>query len=157
VDTGLSVITRTLQAASKRAASRQTTKQTAEDANEARQVPYSVVFVARPGKPSSFNSHFPQLIALASLNSGTSSEAIRLVGFSGNCEEQLTVALGIPRVSCVAIRPDAPHSRPLIDFVQQHVPKVEISWLGPRDHLEFLPTRINNVEMPIGKAKVKRA
>jgi ribonuclease P/MRP protein subunit POP3 len=114
--------------------------------------PYAVVFVARSGQSSAFHCHFPQIVALAA-QARPPDNPIRLVGFSKACEDRLSAALGIPRVSSVALREDAPHAKGLIDFVREHVAPVEISWLREAQSGEFLETKIDGVPTKIGTKK----
>ncbi|KAK0623401.1 hypothetical protein B0T14DRAFT_425810 [Immersiella caudata] len=117
--------------------------------------PYSVVFVARSGQSSSFHCHFPQMVAVAS-NSTPSSPAIRLVGFSKACEERLSAALGIPRVSSIGLREGAPQARGLIDYAREHVEPIDVAWLEQARTARYQETKINPVPTKIGTAKEKR-
>ncbi|KAK7940915.1 uncharacterized protein PG986_013302 [Apiospora aurea] len=110
VDIGLTTVTRYLQEPSIR------THDTTEPCRR-----YSVIFVARSGQPSGINSHLPQMVAAASGLQPPQSP-IRLVGFSRSCEQHLTSALGIPRVSCIGVMEDAPNSKALFDFIHKRVP-----------------------------------
>ncbi len=114
--------------------------------------PYAVVFVARSGQSSAFHCHFPQIVARASQSRPTDSP-IRLVGFSKACEDRLSAALGIPRVSSVALREDAPHSKGLVDFVREHVAPIEVSWLREVQSGNFLETKIDGVPTKVGTKK----
>lgn len=114
--------------------------------------PYSVVFVARSGQSSAFHCHFPQMVALAA-QSQPADSAVRLVGFSKACEDRLSEVLGIPRVSSIALREDAPLAKGLVDFVREHVAPVEISWLREVGAARFLETKIDAVPTKIGSKK----
>lgn len=116
--------------------------------------PYSAVFVARSGQSSAFTCHFPQMVAVAS-SAAPSGTATRLVGFSKSCEERLSAALGIPRVSCVAVREGAPQAKGLIDYVREHVGVIDMAWLEQARAADFQDTKINAVPMKVGKAKKK--
>ncbi|KAK0669514.1 hypothetical protein QBC41DRAFT_108084 [Cercophora samala] len=135
VDVGLSHISRTLQGMSDKDAK-----------------PYSVVFVARSGQSSAFHCHFPQMVALAS-QSQPPENAVRLVGISKACEDKLSAALGIPRVSSIALREDAPQAKGLIDFVREHVKPVEAAWLKEARAGKYLATKIDAVPTKIGVKK----
>ncbi|KAK4661483.1 RNase P and RNase MRP subunit [Podospora pseudopauciseta] len=135
VDVGLSHISRTLQTMS------------GKDAK-----PYSVVFVARSGQSSAFHCHFPQMVALAS-RSQPPEKAVRLVGISKACEDKLSAALGIPRVSSIALREDAPQAKGLVDFVREHVKPVEVAWLKEARAGQYLDTKIDAVPTKIGVKK----
>ncbi|TLD30512.1 hypothetical protein PspLS_02338 [Pyricularia sp. CBS 133598] len=117
--------------------------------------PYSMILVARSGHSSAFHSHFPQMVAMAS-KSRPDQPAIRLLGFSKSCEDRLSDCLGVPRVSSVALRAGAPLSKPLIEFVQQHVPIIEIPWVEEVT-AGYQETKIKTVEAPVGRKKQRVA
>lgn len=155
VDVGLSKISRELQAMSSRdernppseASSNLKEKEPKADTR-----PYAIVFVARSGQPSTFHSHFPQIVALAA-QSQPADKAIRLVGFSKACADRLSAALGIPRVSSVGLRGDAPQAKGLVDFVREHVAPVDVAWLREARAGKFLETKIDAVPTKIGVKK----
>ncbi|KAL2164469.1 hypothetical protein VTH06DRAFT_3685 [Thermothelomyces fergusii] len=147
VDVGLSVISRTLQAMSGREGSN---GEGVEHKSSTR--PYSVVFVARAGQSSAFHCHFPQMVALAA-QSQPPDRAVRLVGLSKACEDRLSTALGIPRVSSIGLREDAPQAKGLIEYVREHVEPVEIAWLREARAGRFLETKIDAVPTKIGAKK----
>ncbi|TLD15488.1 uncharacterized protein PgNI_01303 [Pyricularia grisea] len=113
--------------------------------------PYAMILVARSGHSSAFHSHFPQMVAMAS-QSRPNQPAIRLVGFSKSCEDRLSDCLGIPRVSSVALRAGAPLSKPLIGFVRQNVPAIEIPWVE-EVAAGYQETKIKTIEAPVGRKK----
>lgn len=119
--------------------------------------PYSVIIVARSGQSSAFHCHFPQMVALAS-KSQPREKAIRLVGLSKPCEEKLSAALGIPRVSSIALRDDASELqvKGLVEFVRERVAPVSIAWLEEASSGQYRATNIEEVRVKIGQAKVKR-
>jgi ribonuclease P/MRP protein subunit POP3 len=116
--------------------------------------PYSVVFVARSGQSSAFNCHFPQMVATAA-QSQPADRTVRLVGFSKACEDRLSAALGIPRVSSIGLREDAPQVKGLVDFVRQHVAPVDVSWLREAQSAKFLATKIDAVATKVGAKKLR--
>ncbi|KAK7970336.1 hypothetical protein PG996_001233 [Apiospora saccharicola] len=134
VDIGLTTVTRGLQEPS--AMSRDTIESSRQ---------YSVIFVARSGQPSGINSHLPQMVAAAS-GLRPSQSPIRLVGFSKSCEQRLTSALGIPRVSCIGVSGDAPNSKALIDFVHKRVPVIDVAWLREAVSGGYKDTKIKTIE-----------
>jgi len=147
VDIGLSRICRNLQDMSRRKPSE------AKPSPPDQQAGYSVVFVSRASKSSAFGSHFPQMLALASRSS---EKPVRLVGFSSKaCEDRLAAALGIPRVSSLALREGAPQAKGLLDFLQDHVPPVEVIWLDEARRGEYLATNIESIQTKVGP-KVKK-
>ncbi|KAM7201758.1 hypothetical protein V8F20_004719 [Naviculisporaceae sp. PSN 640] len=119
--------------------------------------PYSIIFVARSGQSSAFHCHFPQMVALAS-KSQPVEKAIILVGFSKSCEGKLSEALGIPRVSSIALRGDAPELqvKGLLDYVRDHVPLVEVAWLEEARLGKYRETNIEGVPTKIGQSKTKK-
>ncbi|EEY22715.1 conserved hypothetical protein [Verticillium alfalfae VaMs.102] len=135
VDIGLSAITRNLQ---------EHVSQNVDSVG-ATKLPYALIFVARSGQASAFNSHYPQLVAVAS-QSSSSNHSIRLVGYSKPCAPALSASLGIPRVSSVGIRHGAPLSKPLIDFVQNCVPPITIPWLSEAETGQYRHTRLVSEE-----------
>ncbi|KAL2018793.1 hypothetical protein VTK56DRAFT_351 [Thermocarpiscus australiensis] len=155
VDVGLSKVSRTLQAMSSTVrigpsaggGASQHEELSAPDTK-----PYSVVFVARSGQSSAFHCHFPQMVALAA-QSQSAEKAVRLVGFSKSCEERLSAALGIPRVSSIGLREDAPQAKGLVDFVRERVAPVEVSWLREARSAKFLETKIDAVPTKVGTKK----
>ncbi|KAL2181641.1 uncharacterized protein P884DRAFT_189804 [Thermothelomyces heterothallicus CBS 202.75] len=147
VDVGLSAISRTLQAMSGRETPN---REEAEPKGCSR--PYSVVFVARAGQSSAFHCHFPQMVALAA-QSQPPDKAVRLVGLSKACEDRLSTALGIPRVSSIGLREDAPQAKGLVEYVREHVAPVEIAWLREAQGGRFLETKIDAVPTKIGVKK----
>ncbi|ROW12761.1 hypothetical protein VMCG_00271 [Cytospora schulzeri] len=157
VDVGLSNITRNLESS---AAASSTTKDDGklEDLKvSTKSGPYSVVFVARSGRPSPFFTHFPQMVAVAS-KSQKLEEPIRLVGLSKSCEDRLGACLGIPRVSSLGIRMDnTAQSKALIDFVRKRVPPVEAPWLEETAEVKFHETKINTIQAPVGNKRQKKA
>jgi ribonuclease P/MRP protein subunit POP3 len=92
------------------------------------------------------------MVALAA-QSQSPEKAVRLVGLSKACEDRLSTALGIPRVSSIALREDAPQAKGLIDFVREHVAPVRISWLQEARSAKFLETKIDAVPTRIGNKK----
>lgn len=156
VDLGLSKISRTLQAMSSKGKPGPSPKEVPfkqeEPDSSADSRPYAVVFVARSGQSSAFHCHFPQMVALAA-QSQTTDKATRLVGFSKACEDRLSAALGIPRVSSIALREDAPQAKGLVDFVREHVAPIEVTWLREAQSFKFLETKIDAVPTKVGTKK----
>ncbi|KUI62722.1 hypothetical protein VP1G_09843 [Cytospora mali] len=155
VDVGLSNITRNLE--SHAAASSKAEHDIVGDRRDStRTGPYSVIFVARSGPPSAFFSHFPQMVAVAS-KSQQVEEPVRLVGFSRSCGDKLGACLGIPRVSSLGLRMDnTAQSKALVDFVRKRVPPIEAPWLEENAGVKFHETKINTLQVPIGKKRQKR-
>ncbi|KAL2259797.1 hypothetical protein VTK26DRAFT_6390 [Humicola hyalothermophila] len=157
VDVGLSQISRGLQTMSskdgRKAPPGDATTQQSKPINP-KDKPYSVVFVARSGQSSAFHCHFPQMVALAARSQPTET-ALRLVGLSKACEERLSAALGIPRVSSIGLREDAPHAKGLVDFVRERVAPIQVAWLEEARSAKFLETKIDAVPTRIGTKKIR--
>jgi ribonuclease P/MRP protein subunit POP3 len=156
VDLGLSKISRTLQAVSgkgkPRPWSEEAPSKLGEPDSSADTRPYAVVFVARSGQSSAFHCHFPQMVAFAA-QSQSADKATRLVGFSKACEDRLSAALGIPRVSSIALREDAPQAKGLVDFVREHVAPIDVAWIQEARSSNFLETKIDAVPTKVGTKK----
>lgn len=147
IDIGFNSITRRLQEATASSSNRST------EAKPSR-TPYSVVVVSRGDQTAAFNSHFPQMVASASVAVGPN-DKIRLVGFSKACSERLSATLGIARVSSLAIESDAPGSEALVDFVRKSVAPVQVSWLSEARDRRYNATKINTIETTVGAKRVK--
>ncbi|KAH7041163.1 uncharacterized protein B0I36DRAFT_20097 [Microdochium trichocladiopsis] len=153
IDVGLVAVTRRLQNLSKDTRADPPKIQllaTGED--KAVQRPCAAVFVARASQPSILNSHLPQLIAVAS-QALPDEEPIRLFGISKSCEARLSDALGIPRVSCIAMDADAPGAKTILSFVRERVPPVTLEWLAVARSGEYQTTNIKHVATTIGARK----
>ncbi|KAI2630711.1 hypothetical protein GGR54DRAFT_635318 [Hypoxylon sp. NC1633] len=148
VDVGLTNVTRRLQ--------EMTSKDSDDEPNiedrlpdQEAPAPYSAIFVARSGQPNALNGHLPQMVAVAS-KSHFARTPIRLVGLSKSCEDRLSEALGIPRVSCIGLRENAPNAKALVEFTRQHVPIIEVQWLEEAKRAEHRETKINLIETSVG-------
>jgi ribonuclease P/MRP protein subunit POP3 len=157
VDIGLSTVTRSLQAS----AARDGTSAQAGDSDVVMsdgardgQI-YSAVFVARAGYPNVLSNHLPQMVAVASA-SHSSSPPTRLVGLSKACQDRLSDALGIPRVSCIGLREGASNSKALLDYTREHVPVTVGAWLREAHDADYKDTKINTIETTVGTSKQKR-
>ncbi|KAF5609703.1 rnase subunit pop3 [Fusarium pseudoanthophilum] len=145
IDVGLNSITRNLQLY---------LQQETESMEHEPYRQYSMVFVARGDQASTFNCHFPQMIGAASRK--TSSERkTRLVGLSKPCSERLSSCLGVPRVSSVAIRMDAPGAGALQEFVMKKVEPIEASWLDVSSDVQYLAPKINAIETTVGPKRAR--
>ncbi|KAF4978373.1 hypothetical protein FZEAL_5232 [Fusarium zealandicum] len=122
IDVGLNCITRNLQTLS---------QGNAESMTDEPQRQYAMMVAAS-------SKHLPP------------EDKIRLVGFSKPCSERLSVCLGVPRVSSIAIIKDAPGAGALLELVTKIVAPVEAAWLdGSRDS-QYLATKINAIETTAG-------
>ncbi|KAI1326374.1 hypothetical protein F5Y16DRAFT_375091 [Xylariaceae sp. FL0255] len=155
VDIGLSSVTRGLQ---KMVADGNDTAKSPEDEQSTNSTAagpcYSLIFVPRSAQPTTLSSHLPQMVAVAS-KAHPSRTPPRLVGFSKACEDRLSEALGIPRVSCIGLHDDALNAKPLVDFARAHVPIVEVPWLEEASRGEYRDTKIDRFNTVIG-TKQKR-
>ncbi|KAI1143857.1 hypothetical protein F5Y05DRAFT_8499 [Hypoxylon sp. FL0543] len=152
VDVGLTTVTRHLQEMAIKAQSVKSDMEDKSPSQDAANPSYSVIFVARSGHPNALNVHLPQMVAVAS-KSDPQQPPIRLVGLSKSCRDRLSESLGIPRVSCVGLRDQAPNSKALVEFVRQHVPAVEIRWLEEARQAKHRGTNINAIETFVGSKK----
>lgn len=147
IDIGFNSITRRLQEA---------TASNSAHISEARsnKPPYSMVFVSRGDQTAAFNSHFPQMVASASVEAAPN-DKIRLVGFSKACSDRLSATLGIARVSSLAVESEAPGAEALLDFVRKNVSPVQVSWLSEAQDGRYRATKINTIETTVGAKRVK--
>lgn len=153
VHVGLSNITRNLQLCAIPTAA---DAEAREDGDTTSPNPYSIIFVSRSGAPSSFFSHLPQMVAVAS-RSQQLAEPIRLVGFSKDNEERLSACMGIPRVTSVALcAGNIAQLKAVADFVRERVPAIEAPWLTETAKGVYHETKINTIQVPIGKKRQKR-
>lgn len=139
VDVGLSAITRRLQGL----ASAEHTSSVSSSTSH--RDTYSLIFVARSGQSSAFNGHFPQMVAVAS-HATPDTAPIRLVGYSKSCADRLSASLGIPRVSSIGIRREAPGSDALVSYVQRCVAPVVVPWLAEAGKAEFRASHVKSEE-----------
>lgn len=154
IDVGLSSITRSLGATATLELAEASTA-SGDDAR-VKDAPYTMVFVARGDQPSTFNCHFPKMVA-ASCSKVQSDDRTRLVGFSKPSSERLSRCLDVARVSSVAVRRDAPGAGPLWDFVRQRVKPIEASWLESETWSTYKSAKINSMETIIGPKKTRTA
>jgi ribonuclease P/MRP protein subunit POP3 len=85
-------------------------------------------------------------------------QPIRLVQLPSGSEKRLSLALGLPRASSIAVLEGAPYSKHLLDLVQELVPVIEVSWLEQARKAQYLPVKINTIltTTPIGKNKPEK-
>lgn len=156
VDVGLSRITRSL-GANTTSSPTQSTAVAEGSAQAPRQdptSPYAMVFVARGDQTSTFNCHFPKMVA-ASCTKSRVDDRTRLVGFSKPSSERLSRCLNVARVSSIAVRRDAPGTGPLWDFVKQRVQPIEAPWLGAEASDSYKGAKINSTETTVGPKKIR--
>ncbi|KAK0385829.1 hypothetical protein NLU13_7006 [Sarocladium strictum] len=145
VDIGFNTITKSLQ--------NQSQPRISSEFDTKLQRRYSVVFVTRGDQSQAFNCHFPQMVGAAT-RSLPDMDKTRLVGFSRACSERLSLALGIPRVSSVALVADAPGATALEEMVRCTVPGIVVPWLAAPPE-EYLPTTINAIQTTVGNKKTR--
>jgi ribonuclease P/MRP protein subunit POP3 len=126
----------------------------AQDSPQDTTSPYAMVFVARGDQTSTFNCHFPKMVA-ASCAKSQVDDRTRLVGFSKPSSERLSRCLNVARVSSVAVRRDAPGTGPLWDFVKQRVKPIEALWLGAETSGSYKGAKINSMETTVGPKKIR--
>jgi ribonuclease P/MRP protein subunit POP3 len=114
----------------------------------------AAIFVCRSSQPLVLHAHLPQLVATASLRN-PHLQPTRLVQLPQGSENRLSSSLGLPRASFVGILEDAPHSKPLLELVQDIVPVIEVAWLEEVRKAQYKPVKINTIltTAPVGKNK----
>ncbi|KAJ2899013.1 type 2A phosphatase activator TIP41 [Zalerion maritima] len=140
VDVGMAGISRVLEKLSAKSK---------ED--ESAETPWlSVIFVVGIEPPSSLSSassssplswHFSQVVTTASL-AHPDKPPIRLVGFKRDVADRLSEALGLPRVSCIALREGCPQSEALVEFIRESIFPVDVPWLQDAKTATFKPTKV---------------
>lgn len=149
LDVGLASVTRNLQPLAGDASGSDT-------AAGPRPPAYAAVFVVRAGQSPAFHCHIPQMVAVAAPGC-PAGQGTRLVGLSGPCGQRLSACLGVPRVSCVGLRADAPGAAALVEYVRGNVTEVDIAWLREGAGGVFKATKIVAVETVVGAKRVKKA
>jgi len=104
---------------------------------------FSVIWASH--SPEKLKEHLPQLVATACL-ARPNLLATRVIQIPKAFDARLCQALGLPRVSCIGLLEDAPHSKPLVDLVRESVPAVEVPWLQEIQKSVYLPVKINAIE-----------
>ena len=145
VDVGFNSITRNLE----------TQHSSGRDGTNGDDRQYTMIFVARGDQSSTFNCHFPKMVAAASQDLPRNVK-IRLVGFSKPCSEKLSRCLGIARVSSIAITRAAPGAGVLLELVRSHVEPVDVSWLETDRNPQYLTTSINAIETTVGPKRIRK-
>jgi len=117
----------------------------------------AAIFVCRSSQPSVLHAHLPQLVATASLRN-SNSQPTRLVQLPQDSENRLSSSLGLPRASFIGILEGAPHSKPLLELVQDIVPIIEVPWLEEARKAQYKPVKINTIltTAPVGKINRKQ-
>jgi ribonuclease P/MRP protein subunit POP3 len=108
----------------------------------------AAVFVSRSSQPSALHAHLPRLISTAS-QAHPQLSPTRLVQLPKGSEDHISSSLQLPRAAFVGIIEGAPHSKPLIDFVFEHVPAINISWLEETCSAQYKPVNIKVVETTV--------
>lgn len=103
----------------------------------------TVLFLPTPPPPI-LQSLLPQLLTTASL-AHPSHPATRLVTLPPTSHSRLSTALGIPRVSFIALLEGAPHSGALVELVRECVGEVEAPGVKGVER-GYLPVKINAIE-----------
>ena len=78
-----------------------------------------------------------------------------LVGFSKACEERLSSVLGVPRVSSIGLRANAPQSQGLVSFLRENVAPVRVAWLDEAVRGQYRETNIHMADVKVGPKKKK--
>lgn len=141
---GFNSTERRLEAAAQRAAPIAISNQGSSDARQTDLKPLVAVFIDRSGCSPILYSHLPRLLAAASMAS-PSEPTIQLVTLPKGSTARLSIALHIPRVSILGLEQDAPHTRPLVQFLREHVPPIETPWLRIIQEGWYLPVAIKSI------------
>ncbi|MCJ1245999.1 hypothetical protein MMC30_003203 [Trapelia coarctata] len=152
---GFNSTERRLEAAVQRPIPIGISNQVASEACEANLKPLVAVFIDRSDQAPILYSHLPQLLATASM-SVPSEPAILLVTLPKGSTARLSIALHIPRVSVVGLERDAPNTRPLVEFIREHVAPIEIPWLKNIQEGWYMPVVIESVTRD-SPSKVEKA
>lgn len=112
----------------------------------------ATIFVSQRSQLGILHAHLPQLTATASL-AYPGSPPTRLIQLPKGSEERLCEALGLPRVSCIAIFEDAPLCTTLINLVRESVAPIGMAWLKEGKTATYLPVKVNSIQafVPIPK------
>ncbi len=117
--------------------------------------PLAAIFVPRFDQPSILHSNLPLLIEAASLASPSSPQP-SLVTLPKGADERLSAAIAIPRVGLIGLLDGAPNADLIINFIRQHVPKVEVPWLDEAARGLYRPVNIKAVETNVPVEKKAR-
>ena len=115
----------------------------------------AVIFVCQAALPGPVCQSIPILVATASQHK-QNAEPLRLVGLSLSAEAAVSAALGLPRVSVLAVHHGAPGTGPLSQFVREHVEPIKVPWLHEVFSSSYLPVKVNAVEVAVGGKKSSR-
>jgi len=151
---GFNSTERCLEAAAQRATPMAISNQVSSDARQVDLIPLVAVFVDRSDCSPMLYSHLPRLLATASMAS-PSEPTIRLVTLPKGSTARLSIALHIPRVSILGLGQDAPNTRPLVQFIREHVPPIETPSLKNIQEGWYLPVAIKSITR-IAPAKMEK-
>jgi hypothetical protein len=112
------------------------------------------VFVDRSTYPPILYSDLPVLVYTASL-AFPEEPPIRLVTLPPGAHSKLSAALGVPRSSILGIRKAAPDVEPLVKFVRENVPPIDISWLRKAKGI-YLPVKIKTTKTTTSSLKPRQ-
>jgi hypothetical protein len=112
-----------------------------EDCIQVKDTPAScpkVILARKSAFPTPVQQSFPVLVAAASRQE----HDIRLVEISPDIEASLSDAIGVPRCTVLGIGADNSATAPFIDYVHDHVERVNAPWLGQKSTSEYLPLKV---------------
>ena len=104
----------------------------------------AAIFVCRSSQPSVLHAHLPQLVATAS-SKIPHLQPTRLVQLPHGSGNRLSSSLGLSRASFVAILENAPHSKSLVELIQNTVSVIKIPWLDEVAKAQYRPVKINSI------------
>ena len=106
-----------------------------------KQMPLAAVFVDRSAYPPMVLSHLPLLVVTASLSAPLEPQ-IRLIALPNGAGARLSTALHIPRTAIIGLGRDALGARALVNFIRDHIDRIEVPWLLDTREVNYLPVSI---------------
>lgn len=85
--------------------------------------------------------HLPLLAQLASLGQADSAPCL-IVPLDPRFEQELCLAVGLPRAGVVSLMEGAPRAEALMEFVRSKVEPMDVPWLREAASAKFLGTKI---------------
>lgn len=112
------------------------------------------VFVDRTGQPSIMYSQLPLLVYTAS-RAVASEPSIRLITLPAGAMARLSAIFGVPRVGILGLARNAPGGGPLLEFLCQEVPEINIPWLKDIKQGFYHPVEIKVVKTTVPRKTTK--
>lgn len=111
----------------------------------------AILFVCTTALPEPACNSLPLLLASAS-STTAGAEPIRLVPVTDQSAAAIASALDLPRASMLGVSESAPGAKPLMQFVRETFPPVDVPWLrsGPLP-AQYLPLKVETARLSVGK------